>query len=46
VHSGHLDERSDLRLGAAEQHGPAADAEPAREHRQIQHQRPIREGEL
>ena len=41
-----LDQRADLRLGAAEQDRAAMRAQAAREHRQIEHQRRVGEHEL
>jgi metal-sulfur cluster biosynthetic enzyme len=46
VQSDQLDQGRDLWLGAAEQQRAAVGAEPARDHRQIDHQRGIREHEL
>lgn len=41
-----LDQRPDLRLGAAEQYGAPVGTEPARQHRQVEHQRRVGEGKL
>jgi hypothetical protein len=46
VESHHLDERLDLRLRAAEEQRAPADAEPAGEHGEIEHQRRVSENEL
>jgi hypothetical protein len=46
VQADHLDQRADLRLGAAQENRPAVGAQPAGQHRQVEHQRGIRERQL
>jgi hypothetical protein len=46
VESDQLDQRPDLRLGAAQQDRASAAAKAARQHRQVKHQRRVREDQL
>jgi hypothetical protein len=43
MQAGDLDQRPDLRLGAAQQQRAASDPQTARNHRQVEHQRGVRE---
>ena len=46
VQADDLDQPPDLRLGVAQQHPPPGDAQAAREHREVEHQRGVGEREL